>query len=45
MGDVERGERNVTFRNLVKVCAGLGVTLTELSTEYDRQRTDGAAAP
>jgi hypothetical protein len=38
MGAVERGESNLTFRNLLKVCAGLGVTLTELSTEYERQR-------
>lgn len=38
MGDVERGERNLSFANLLKICAGLGVTLTELATEYDRQR-------
>ena len=38
MGDVERGERNLGFANLTKVCTGLGVTLTELATEYDRQR-------
>jgi transcriptional regulator with XRE-family HTH domain len=39
MGDVERGERNLSFRNLLKICTGLGVTFTELATEYDRQRT------
>lgn len=38
MGDVERGERNLSFANLLKICAGLGVTFTELATEYDRQR-------
>jgi transcriptional regulator with XRE-family HTH domain len=42
MGDVERGERNLSFANLLKICAGLGVTLTELAAEYDHQRTTGA---
>ena len=39
MGDVERGERNLAFANLLKICRGLDVTLTELAAEYDRQRT------
>ena len=36
MGGVERGERNLSFANLLKVCNGLGVSLAELAEEYER---------
>jgi len=30
MGAVERGESNISFQNLAKIAAGLGITLSRL---------------
>lgn len=37
VGGIERGERNVSFVNLLKVSRALGVTLSELVRVYDDQ--------
>ena len=36
MGDVERGERNVSLTNIGRIAAGLGVSLTALMAEIER---------
>ncbi|MDX1921243.1 MAG: helix-turn-helix transcriptional regulator [Candidatus Caenarcaniphilales bacterium] len=35
MGSIERGERNVTFRNLVRVAKGLGILTSALIEEAE----------
>lgn len=37
VGSVERGERNMTVANLVKLCRGLGVQPSELLKEAERE--------
>jgi transcriptional regulator with XRE-family HTH domain len=37
VGAVERGERNLSFANLLKVCDGLDVSLATLAGEYERE--------
>jgi transcriptional regulator with XRE-family HTH domain len=41
IGQIERGEKNISFGNLVKVAGALGVTAAELLSALD---TDGAPA-
>ncbi len=38
VGGLERGEQNITFRMLVQLSRGLGVTLSELAVMYERNR-------
>lgn len=40
MGDIERGEKNVTLVTADKLAKGLGLTLASLLTELER-RSDG----
>lgn len=40
MGDIERGEKNVTLVTADKLARGLGLTLAALLTELER-RSDG----
>ncbi len=42
IGQIERGEKNISFGNLVKISAVLGVTASELLSALDAD--DGAAA-
>lgn len=37
IGGVERGERNISFVNLVYLAKGLGVSLRELLDEFDSE--------
>ena len=43
VGGIERGELNITFRVLLKVCRGLDVPLSELVGIYERNRATMAA--
>lgn len=36
VGAIERGERNPSFRNLVKIATGLGIPLSELLREAEK---------
>lgn len=36
MGDIERGERNVSLQNLVRIADALGVRLSQLMTEAEK---------
>jgi hypothetical protein len=36
IGGIERGERNVAILNIVRVAAGLGITLAEMFAPFDR---------
>ena len=38
IGDVERGETNVGFLNLLKLAEGLGISLEELIGRYEAER-------
>lgn len=38
IGDVERGETNVGFLNLLKLSEGLGISLEELMSRYKAER-------
>lgn len=38
IGDVERGETNVGFLNLLKLAEGLGMSLEELISRYEAER-------
>jgi len=38
IGDVERGETNVGFLNLLKLSEGLGISLEELMSRYEAER-------
>ncbi len=38
ISDIERGARNPSFAVLVRLAAGLRVTLAEIGDAYDRQR-------
>jgi transcriptional regulator with XRE-family HTH domain len=40
VGAIERGEINPTLRILLKVCDGLAIPLSELTTVYERQMHD-----
>jgi transcriptional regulator with XRE-family HTH domain len=40
VGAIERGEINVTFKNLLKLRDGLGIELTELILVYERQASE-----
>ncbi|HET6449291.1 MAG TPA: helix-turn-helix transcriptional regulator [Conexibacter sp.] len=40
VGAIERGEINPTLRILLKVCHGLAIPLSELTTVYERQLRD-----
>lgn len=40
VGAIERGEINPTLRILLKVCHGLAIPLSELTTVYERQMRD-----
>jgi transcriptional regulator with XRE-family HTH domain len=40
IGAIERGEINPTLRILLKVCHGLAIPLSELTTVYERQMHD-----
>jgi transcriptional regulator with XRE-family HTH domain len=42
-GDIERGTRNVTVRNLARVAKGLGTTLGTIFTEADALAASQAA--
>jgi transcriptional regulator with XRE-family HTH domain len=42
VGAIERGEINPTLRVLLKVCHGLAVPLSELTSVYERQMGDRA---
>lgn len=35
MGAVERGERNASLKNILRIADGLGVSATELFARYD----------
>jgi transcriptional regulator with XRE-family HTH domain len=37
MGTIERGETNLSFQNLAKVAAGLGITLSKLLSSVERR--------
>jgi transcriptional regulator with XRE-family HTH domain len=41
VSDVERGARNPSFAVLVRIADGLGVTLAELGSAYDRLQDGG----
>ena len=46
MGEVERGEVNVTVRTTYKIAKGLGMTLAELFSELEQGTDDaGVGAP
>ena len=48
MGTIERGETNLSFQNLARIAAGLGVTISKLVSGVERQATllaRGDAAP
>lgn len=38
MGEIERGDINVTVRTALKVAKGLGMTLADLFEELERDR-------
>ena len=38
MGDIERGERNVSLTNIGRIAIGLGVSLSALMAEVERHR-------
>jgi transcriptional regulator with XRE-family HTH domain len=40
VGALERGEINATFKTLLAVATGLGVSLSELVTLYERRRDE-----
>jgi transcriptional regulator with XRE-family HTH domain len=37
IGGIERGERNLCFSNLLRLCAGLGISLTELFQRFEEE--------
>jgi transcriptional regulator with XRE-family HTH domain len=37
MGDIERGERNVSLTNIGRIAAGLGMSLAALMAEVERE--------
>jgi len=45
IGDVERGTRNIALLNMVKIAAALGLTLSRLIQEMERQPDDGSETP
>ena len=40
VGEVERGEVGLSFSTLEAVASGLGITLSEVIREYERQSTE-----
>jgi transcriptional regulator with XRE-family HTH domain len=38
MGQIERGEVNISLTNLERLAEGLGMTMGELMTEVDREK-------
>ena len=45
MGDVERGERNLALQNMAKIAQALGVKLSKIIREMEREITSGRARP
>jgi transcriptional regulator with XRE-family HTH domain len=47
IGQIERGEKNISFGNLVKISGVLGVTMSELLSELEVSETakDAEHAP
>lgn len=45
MGDVERGERNLALQNMAKIAQALGVKLSQIIREMEREITSGRARP
>lgn len=41
MGDIERGERNPSLKNLVRISNALGVPLSELVSEAEEKAAEG----
>lgn len=37
VGGIERGERNLSFANLLRLCAGLDVSLVELFQRFEKE--------
>ena len=42
VGQIERGEKNISFGNLLKVSRVLGVTLSDLLSGLEAGRSDGS---
>lgn len=42
MGDIERGERNPSLKNLVRISNALGIPLSELMSEAEAKAAEGA---
>jgi transcriptional regulator with XRE-family HTH domain len=40
MGTIERGETNLSFQNLAKVAAGLGITLSKLLSGVEKRAAE-----
>ncbi len=40
IGDIERGNRNVSLRNLIKLAKALDTTVTSLLKAFDKQKFD-----
>jgi transcriptional regulator with XRE-family HTH domain len=40
VGGIERGELNITFRLLIKLAAGLGLSLSDLIRIFERNRDE-----
>ena len=45
MGEVERGERNLALQNMAKIAVALGVKLSQLIREMEKEMTPGRARP
>jgi transcriptional regulator with XRE-family HTH domain len=45
MGTIERGETNLSFENLAKVAAGLGITLSKLLSGVEKSAARLTEAP
>ena len=44
MGTIERGETNLSFKNLAKLSAALGITLSQLLSGVERKANELAGA-
>ena len=45
MGGIERGERNLTIQTVLTVAKGLGLTMSELFSELEKQAESGKGSP